>query len=135
MPQAVIVLIDDDRDFLEINKMILENYGYTVRCFTDQQDALAAMQAEPPDLIVTDLMMNTFDAGFSLARTIKADPRLHALPVIIVSAISSQLGFNFIPHSPEDLQALHADAFLSKPVKPKILVEKIEELLAFSIAR
>jgi len=124
-----IVLVDDDADFLEMNKSVLESQGYAVACFADPRAALAAMKADPPALLVTDLMMNALDAGFSLARSMKADPRLSRVPIVIVTAAASRAGFNFHPRTPKDLEAMSADAFFDKPVAPDALISKVEELL------
>lgn len=127
--EPVIALVDDDSDFLEMEKSIFQSRGWRVRCYTDPQSALAAFGSEIPSLVVTDLMMRALDSGFSLARAVKSDPRLARVPVIIVSAVSSQKGFDFHPKSPADLAAMHADAFFDKPVSPAALLEKAEELL------
>ncbi|MGA2763740.1 MAG: response regulator [Spirochaetia bacterium] len=130
---AVIYLVDDDADFLELEKSIFESQGYEVSCFSDPRSALAALAARPQDgrrlLAVCDLMMRAMDSGFSFARAIKTDSRFSAIPVIIVSAVSSQKGFDFHPRSPADLAAMHADAFFDKPVSPQALLAKTEELL------
>ena len=131
--QATILLVDDDKDFLELERRILESRGYRVICFSDTQSALRALSApEPADrpaLVVTDLMMKTLDSGFTFARALKADPRTAALPVIIVSAVSSQKGFDFRPRTAADLAAMGADAFFDKPVAPEALLAKVKELL------
>jgi len=132
MKKKQVFLIDDDIDFLEVNTCILENRGYQVVSFTDPQQALARMAQNPPELVVTDLMMGACDAGFSVAKCLKEDPRFAKIPVIIVTAVSSELGFNFVPRNPEELKAMHADAFMSKPLNPKTFVEKIDELLELS---
>ena len=126
-----ILLVDDDKDFLELERRILESRGYRVVCFSDTPAALAALGADPvkPSLVVTDLMMTSLDSGFTFARALKADPRTAGLPVIIVSAVSSQKGFDFRPRTAADLQAMGADAFFDKPVAPEALLEKVKELL------
>jgi DNA-binding response OmpR family regulator len=123
-----ILLVDDDRDFLEMNRGVLEAHGYRVRCAADPRSALAAAEAERPDLVVTDLMMGRLDAGFSLARSIKE--RFAGLPVILVTAVSVQRGFDFRPRGEVDLAAMHADAYFDKPVDPVALMARVEELLA-----
>jgi DNA-binding response OmpR family regulator len=123
-----ILLVDDDRDFLEMNRGVLEAHGYRVRCAADPRAALAAAEAERPDLVVTDLMMGRLDAGFSLARSIKE--RFAGLPVILVTAVSVQRGFDFRPRGEVDLAAMHADAYFDKPVDPVALMARVEELLA-----
>jgi len=131
-PSPVILLVDDDIDFLEVNTCILENHNYTVVSFTDPQQALASMVENPPDLVVSDLMMGAYDAGFSLAKSLKDHPQLANIPIMIVTAVSCELGYNFAPRNAEELKAMHADAFLSKPLHSKTFVEKIDELLELS---
>jgi CheY-like chemotaxis protein len=127
--RGTIVLVDDDTDFLEMNRNVLESHGFAVSCFTEPRAALDAMARERPALVVTDLMMNALDAGFSLSRAIKTDPRLRSVPVLIVTAAASRTGFDFHPRTPEDLTAMNADAFFDKPVAPEALIAKVEELL------
>jgi two-component system alkaline phosphatase synthesis response regulator PhoP len=124
----LILLVDDDRDFLELNRGVLAGRGYRVVCFSDPEAALRAAERERPDLVVSDLMMKALDSGFSLARALKS--RSPAVPVILVTAASSQRGFNFSPRGREDLAAMNADAFFDKPVAPAALIAKVEELLA-----
>ncbi len=124
----LILLVDDDRDFLEQNRGVLAARGYRVAGFSDPGEALRAAEADAPDLVVSDLMMKALDSGFSLARTLKG--RYPGVPVILVTAAASQRGFNFSPRGPEDLSAMNADAFFDKPVDPAALIAKVEELLA-----
>ena len=130
---ALVLLLDDDADFLDLERRIFEEGGYAVACHSDPQSALAALGATRPGrrvLVVCDLMMRALDAGFSFARTVKTDGRFADVPVVIVSAISSQKGFDFHPRTPADLAAMHADAFFDKPVQPRALLAKAAELLA-----
>ena len=123
-----ILLVVDDGDFLEMNRNVLEARGYRVRCASDARAALAAAEADRPDLVVTDLMMDRLDAGFSLARSLKE--RFAGLPVILVTAVAVQRGFDFRPRGEVDLAAMHADAYFDKPVDPVALTAKVGELLA-----
>jgi CheY-like chemotaxis protein len=122
----LILLVDDDLDFLEQNRGVLESLGFRVACATDPQVALESR--ERPDLVVSDLMMKNLDSGFSLARAIKS--RWAGTPVILVTAVASQRGFDFNPRTREELGAMNADAFFDKPVDPAALIAKIRELLA-----
>jgi CheY-like chemotaxis protein len=126
----LILIIDDDVDFLDINRQILEPKGYRVVCCTDPKDAWERMTQEKPALVITDLMMNTLDSGFSLSKQIKQDPRFGDVPVIIATAVTSQVGLDFRPRTPADLAAMHVDAYFDKPIPPKQLLEKIAALLA-----
>jgi len=124
-----IVVIDDDPDLLEFHRFVLGGAGYDVACFQDGNNALEHMKTTLPDLVITDLMMGTLDAGFTLARRIKEDPNLQAVPVMLITAVESQRGFDFRPRTPEDLAAMHADAFLAKPIDPRTLLDKVGELI------
>ncbi len=128
-PQHLILLVDDDPDFIEINRHILEPAGYRVICAEDPQEAWVLMQEHSPDLVVSDLMMSNLDSGFSFAQQIKNDERFRNTPVIIVTGVGSQAGFDFTPRTEEDLRAMHADAFLTKPVRAADLLQKVATLL------
>ncbi len=128
-----IFLVDDDPDFLEMERSLLAGQGYDVACFRGPPAALAALRtrgpADPPGLVITDLMMSTLDAGFSFARAVKSEPGCAGVPVIIVSAVSGQKGFDFAPRTAADLAAMSADAWFDKPAEPAALLAKVKELL------
>jgi len=129
---ALILIVDDDYDFLEINRMILERAGYRVMTASEPGEALAKIEHEKPDLVITDLMMTDLDSGFSFSRQVKQDPRFHDLPVIISTSVSSALGLDFRPRSDEELTEMHVDAYFDKPLDPRRLLDKVAELLAAS---
>jgi CheY-like chemotaxis protein len=128
-----VFLVDDDTDFLEMQRRILEVAGCIVVSFRDPQAALAALRAAGPGgapaLVVTDLMMGRLDAGFSLARAVKEEPSLSGVPVIVVSAVASQKGYDFRPRTPQDLSAMNADAWFDKPLDPAAFLARVRELL------
>ena len=123
-----IVLIDDDQDFLEMNRRILEENGYKVSCFDDTAGVMSRMRERKPDLVITDLMMTSMDSGFRISAEIKGDPMLKDVPVIIVTAASSRRGFDFRPHSKEELLSINADAYFDKPVSRPEFMAKVREL-------
>ena len=125
-----VLLVDDDCDFVEISRRVLETKGYTVLCARDPQDALTRTTRDRPDLVITDLMMGGLAPGFSFTRQIREDAHLRDIPVIIATAINGQPGVEFTPRTPDDLAAMHAAAFFDKPVAPEALLAKVEELLA-----
>jgi CheY-like chemotaxis protein len=126
---ALILIVDDDYDFLEINRMILEKAGYRVVCASEPKQALALMEQDKPDLVITDLMMTNVDAGFSLSGAIKSDERYAHIPVIISTSVSSALGLDFRPRTDEDMKAMQVDAYFDKPLQAPALLEKVRELL------
>ena len=127
---ALIMTVDDDRDYLEIYRHILQRGGYRVVGCSTPVEAMGAMAREMPALIVTDLMMTALDSGFAFARGLRNDPRHVDIPIIIVTAAGSQRGFDFRPQTPEDLAAMCVDAYFDKPIDARKLLEKIAELLA-----
>ena len=132
MTQAkpMILLVDDDADFVAINRHVLEAGGYRVMACYDSQEALAMLAGQVPDLIITDLVMKSLDAGFEFSRQIKSDPRLAGVPVIIATSVSSTMGYDFRPQRQQDLAAMGVDAYFDKPIEPKALLSKVRDLLA-----
>jgi CheY-like chemotaxis protein len=127
--QHLILVVDDDYDFLEMNRFILEGAGYRVVTATNPAEAKARIDAETPDLVITDLMMNRLDAGFAFSAQLRDDPRTAAVPIIISTSVSSQLGFDFHPDSEDDLRAMRVDAYFDKPIEARALLDKVSDLL------
>lgn len=127
--KTLILIVDDDPDFLETYKQVLESKGYAVSCCLNAEEAGEKLTKERPGLVITDLMMSSLDSGFSLSRIIKEDKRFRHIPVIIVTGVEGQRGFDFSPRTPDELKAMNADAYFTKPVAPDILISKVEELL------
>jgi CheY-like chemotaxis protein len=128
----LILVVDDDYDFLEFNRLILERAGYRVVTAVEPQQALQKMEDEKPDLVISDLMMTSLDSGFSFARTVKQDERYVGIPIVISTSVSTALGLDFEPRSEADMAQMHIYAYFHKPIDPCRLVAKIEELLAGS---
>lgn len=126
---ALILIVDDDFDFLEINRIILGGAGYRVVTATNPDEAWSRVSAETPDLVITDLMMTSIDAGFAFASELKNDPRTADVPIIISTSVSSALGLNFRPDSPDDLAKMKVDAYFDKPIDAAELLAKVGELL------
>jgi CheY-like chemotaxis protein len=127
--KALILIVDDDYDFLEINRFILEGAGYRVTTATNPVEALKRIDEEVPDLVITDLMMTSIDAGFAFSAQLKGDARTAAVPIIISTSVSSQLGLNLRPESDEDLVKMRVDAYFDKPIPADALLAKVGELL------
>jgi CheY-like chemotaxis protein len=132
---AEILIIDDDQDFVEISKLALAGKGYRIRAAGSTPEAWKLLERKPPDLIILDLMMERLDSGMDLGQRIKNHPRLCSVPILMLSSISRETGMDFTPQTPEDLMQMHVDDFSTKPVKAKVLIEKVERLLALRGAR
>jgi twitching motility two-component system response regulator PilH len=127
---ALILVVDDDYDFLEITRLLLERAGYRVTTAADPSQAFRKIADEKPDLVITDLMMTSLDSGFSFAQTLKEDPAHSRTPVIMTTSVSSALGLDFRPRSAEEQAQMHVDAYFDKPLDIQRLLAKIAELLS-----
>ncbi len=122
-----ILLVDDDVDFIDLNKAVLENQGYEVSTAFSGREALDKMKFEKPDLVVLDLMMEKHDSGFTLAKTIKADPVYKDTPILMLTAVASETGFDFSQEM--DGYWMKTDDYASKPLLPDELVKRVADLL------
>ena len=127
--RGLVVLVDDDIDFLELNGDVLAGAGYEVRLFGSPGEALSEIADLRPALVITDLMMDSLDSGFALARRVKSEPRLSGVPVLVVTSAASCRGFDLSPRGPADLSAMNADGFLAKPVAPEVLLSTAAALI------
>ena len=127
--QRLILIVDDDFDFLEINRIILEGAGHRVVTATNPDEARERIATQVPDLIITDLMMDSLDAGFAFSASLKDDPRTAEVPIIISTSVTSALGLDFRPRSAEDMQKMRVDAYFDKPIDGRALLAKVAELL------
>jgi len=125
--EAKILIVDDDRDFVEISRATLESKGYQVVPAYNGKEGLEKALKEDPDLIVLDVMMEKLDDGFSVCRELKNDPELKKIPVLMVTGITQKTGLKFSPLT--DGEYLPAEDLMDKPIKPTALLKRVENLL------
>jgi signal transduction histidine kinase/CheY-like chemotaxis protein len=114
--RATVLLVDDNADMREyVRRLLLPHYE--VRTAGDGMAALEVMRAQPPDLVLTDVMMPRLD-GFGLVRKVRADPALARVPVILLSARAGE------ESSIEGLEA-GADDYLTKPFSARELLARV----------
>jgi CheY-like chemotaxis protein len=123
-----ILLVDNDVDFIDLNKAVLENNGFEVVVAYSSREAMDKVRFEQPDLIVLDLMMESHDSGFGVARGLKADPIYRNIPILMITAVKGETGYDFS----QDLDGywMKTDDYVNKPVAPEDLVRRINDLLA-----
>jgi two-component system, OmpR family, response regulator len=125
--KKTVLLVDDDEDFLFQNKFQLEKMGFSVESASTQDEARQILSRIRPDLAVLDLMMDRMDAGFVLSYLIKKkDP---TIPVILVTAVTSETGLEFDSATDEEKNWVKADVVLAKPVRFEQLEREIHRLL------
>lgn len=125
--KKTILVVDDDVDFLMQMKINLEGAGYNVVTAEGKHQAETLLASSHPDLAIVDLMMEHFDDGFSLAYHIKKQDA--DLPIIIVTAVTSETGLEFDAATEEERAWIKADAFLAKPIRFEQLLREIKKLL------
>lgn len=117
-----ILLVDDDRDFVEATTAVLESV-----CEVDVAyggvEAIAKAHAARPALILLDVIMPDED-GFAVCDQLKSDPQLADVPVILLTSLPDGLG----PLGKQAIQSRIAE-YLEKPVKPKELLRRVDKLL------
>ena len=123
---ARVLVADDNADLRDYVKRLL-GARYEVEAVHDGAAALAAARARPPGLVVADIMMPGLD-GFALVRELRADPRLAAVPVILLSARAGE------ESRLEGLQQ-GADDYLVKPFSARELLARVESHLEISRLR
>ena len=123
---ACVLLADDNADMRDYLRRILES-RWRVRTVADGVEALEAMREDPPDLVLTDVMMPRLD-GFGLLRAMRADSRLNHIPLVILSARAGEEA------RVEGLEA-GADEYIVKPFSARELLTRVGTQLALAQAR
>ncbi len=129
MSDPIILIVDDDPDFVEITKAILETKQYQVRSAQDPDEGFARLEEEIPDLLILDIMMGRGAGGFVLARKIRKDSRFDHMPILMLTSMTEQTGFNF-PGEPISEKFLPVDDYIEKGIEPHVFLEKVEQQLA-----
>lgn len=126
MSKAKILLVDDDVDFVEATKTVLESSSYEVIVAHEGDEGLKKAREEKPDLIILDVIMPVKD-GFTAAEHLKKDPDLKKIPVLMLTAFAEKGGETSIAVSRG--LTLEAEDYIDKPVAPQELLRRVEKLL------
>ena len=118
--RARILIADDDPVTQELLAGLVQDLGHDAVTVPDGEAALAAVAAQPPDLLLSDVAMPGLD-GFELCRRLKADPATRLLPVVLITGMGDE-------HKIEGIEA-GADDFLAKPFSAAELRARIRSLL------
>ena len=123
---AKILLVDDDIDFVEATRTVLEGEHYEVVVANEGDEALRKAREENPDLVLLDVIMPVKD-GFTAAEQFKKDPQLSKIPVLMLTSFSSRGQETSIPRSRGF--ALEAEDYIEKPVTPEELLARVRRYL------
>jgi DNA-binding response OmpR family regulator len=116
-----ILIVEDEEGIVKLVKMYLEHHRYEVITANDGQEGLGKAKTEKPDLIVLDLMLPKMD-GYKVCGLLKKDTRYAKIPVILFTAKAQEKDVKLG-------QEVGADAYITKPFEPEVLLSKIEELI------
>ena len=120
--RRTLLVVDDSEDAQELFRIQLQRSGYEVLSANNGKDALALLNgAHLPSLVIVDLLMPVMD-GMELIESLRADPRLAELPVLVVSAVN-------VPHA---ARVPHT-RYIRKPFRNADLLSNIEELVGESV--
>jgi CheY-like chemotaxis protein len=128
MRRGTILIIDDDPDITEAMKTVLENGGHEVRIAFDSTEGMKRLREARPDLIILDVMMRTSQEGFELSRDLKHNAPYRDIPILMLTAVKQKMGLDFKPAAGNETW-LPVEEFLDKPIKPDVLLEKVDGLL------
>jgi two-component system cell cycle response regulator len=118
---ARILIVDDHEDNVELLRARLESWGFTAETAGDGAEALAKVEASPPDLILLDVMMPVMD-GIEVARRVKGNPNLPFIPIIMQTALDAT------ENKVEGLEA-GADDYITKPIDFAELKARLNSML------
>lgn len=113
-----ILLVDDDIQLVQLVGKYLRDNGYEVEAVHDGESALARAEAEPPMLVILDVMLPGAD-GLTVCRSLRAH---YAGPILMLTALSDDI---------DQVAGLElgADDYLAKPVRPRVLLARVRALL------
>ena len=121
MAKGKILIVEDDRDIVEMVEYNLREEGYTTVSALNGEDGVKLAGSEQPDLIILDIMLPVID-GFEVCRTLKSGSKTSQIPIIILSAKSQEtdkvVGLE-----------LGADDYVTKPFSPRELIARIRAIM------
>ena len=125
-----ILIVDDDPDLQEGQKVFLEGQGYEVLTASGADEGMEVLQHTTPNLILVDLMMEHYDAGFVFCAKVRENPDLADVPIIMQTSAHEKLGFSPESYGEKARSWMKADQILTKPVPLDALLEIIKHYLA-----
>lgn len=123
---ARILVVDDDPDFQNATRIVLEKEGHTVLSAASGDQGYRVAKETKPDLVVLDVIMDSVLDGVSMSQQMHDDPETHDIPILMVTSIANT---DYAELFPTD-EYIHIRGFLSKPIQPEKLIKQINKLLS-----
>ncbi|MBC7251841.1 MAG: response regulator [Anaerolineae bacterium] len=120
-----ILVVDDDPDFVESTRLILEPNGYEVISAANSDEGLQKLEEEKPDLVILDVIMSTVLDGLSMSQQMQQAPAFRKVPILMVTSIANT---DYAALFPTD-EYVNIDGFLSKPISSEQLLSHVKRLI------
>lgn len=120
-----ILVVDDDPDFVEATRMVLEAAGHRVTSAADGDAGLRMVREQRPDLVILDVIMKTVLDGLNMSQQMHDNPEQRDVPIIMVTSIANS---DYAALFPTD-EYVHINDFVSKPIAPEDLLRRVNALL------
>jgi len=121
------LVVDVDEDALAVRAAELRGLGLAVTTATTTSGALAALDAQPIELAVVELVLEEADGGFTLSYLMKK--RRPGLPILITSRVTFESGLDFDTYTAEERRWIKADGWLERPYRLEQLAREVRRLL------
>ncbi|MHB1132319.1 MAG: response regulator [Chloroflexota bacterium] len=126
--KPLVLIIDDDIDYVRISKRVLERGGYEVVTASLGSEGLNLAQETKPDAILLDFMMETNTAGASVAQALGDNPELRGIPVLLITAARTVKPWWRDRLNPNE-DWLPVVKVLDKPVSPEDLLNEVGQIV------
>jgi CheY-like chemotaxis protein len=121
-----VLLVDDDADFVEMNRALLAENGYRVRVAYTGKQCMEEVERRRPDLIILDMVMESPNDGFEVSRELRNSEITRTIPLVMITSVNDSIPFRLEP----DHTWLPVDALLEKPVDPQLLLAVVNKALS-----
>ena len=126
-----VYIVDDDRDIVDAISIVLKSAGYRVGFQNDEENLVENLISFQPDIVILDVIFpENNDAGFEMARLMKANDKTKNIPIMMLSAINEKgmYGFTF-SNRDKDESYLPVEEFVEKPIQPEELLKKVAKII------
>jgi two-component system alkaline phosphatase synthesis response regulator PhoP len=124
MSKKTVFLVDDDPDFVDAVRAVVESDGYACEVAYDGQECLDKVDQVKPDIIILDVMMPELN-GHEACKALKENPQTARIPVILLTAVASRVTSSTYTH--RDMLESEAEDYIPKPVEPEVLLSRIKD--------
>lgn len=121
-----ILIVDDDPDFVEATRIVLESAGHEIVAAADSDEGLRKVREEKPQLVILDVIMDTILDGLHMSQQMASDAEQRDIPILLVTSIANRDYAALLP-TDEDIEI---DDFVAKPIAPDDLLRRVAALLS-----